>query len=184
MAEGFAAVEIHGIPLPAFIKSRCLPEFVLLTDHIGKRHSLRLQRFTSVGCINIVEYQLQRGAVAYDMVDIKKEVEMLAVLQQSDAEETVIIDVKRHPHPLLFLFNVGDMLHNQGECLAIVNALYRVSLPVQLNTGKQRGMCGNNNLCRRFKFFFIQTAVKRIQKGYVVTGFSRVLNALHINAVL
>ena len=67
------------------------------------------------------------------MMRIDEEVEMLAVLHQSDAEQSVVIDIERRYQPLLLRLYIGDMLHLQRESLAIINALYRFALLVQCN---------------------------------------------------
>ena len=68
------------------------------------------------------------------MMRIDEEVEVLAVLHQSDAEQPVVIDIERCYQPLLLRLYIGDMLHFQRESLAIINTLYRFALFVQCNT--------------------------------------------------
>ena len=87
---------------------------------------------------------------------------MHIVLQETNAEQPVIIDVKRYHHRLLFFFDISDVLNLQAESLAIIDALHRFALFVQFDACKQRRMCCHNRLYRCFELFFIQTAIKRI----------------------
>ena len=56
---------------------------------------------------------------------------MLAVLEQTHAEQSVVIEVERRRHSLLFRLDIGDVLHLQAERLAVVEYLLRVALFVQ-----------------------------------------------------
>ena len=96
------------------------------------------------------------------MVNINKEIEMIAVLQKANAEQSVVIYVKWYHHSLLFLFDISDMLYLQAESLTVVDALHRFTLFVQFYSCKQRRMCSYDGLYSSLKISFIQTSIQRI----------------------
>ena len=87
---------------------------------------------------------------------------MLAVPQQADAEEPVAEYVIRHHHSFLFPLYIGDMLHLQSECLAVINRLHWFTLLIHLYACEKRGMSSHCSFDGIFYPRFINTTVKHI----------------------
>ena len=87
---------------------------------------------------------------------------MLAVLQQSYAEQSVFIEVERCYQSLLLRFDIGDVLHLQTESLAIINKLDWFTLLIQFYASEQRGMGCYDRFYRSLQFLFIQATVEHI----------------------
>ena len=97
------------------------------------------------------------------MVDVEEEIEMLSILEQTDMEQSVLVDVERHDQRLSIerrLFNSQfSILNFQFECLCIVDSLQWVALLIQLNAGEQRWVCGYCKFNGFPEFFLLQCAV-------------------------
>ena len=65
---------------------------------------------------------------------------MLRILEQTDMEQTVLINIERHDHLLLLSLDVVDMFDVQSKRLGIVDGLQGIALLIQLYTGEERGM--------------------------------------------
>ena len=91
-----AAIEVLGIPLLALLESRCLAKSFFSQSYFSHRHRLGLQRTATINLIHIAQHHLQRGTVTNEVVNIQEEIEMLGILQQTDMEQTVLVDVERH----------------------------------------------------------------------------------------
>ena len=79
------------------------------------------------------------------MVKILEIVVVLLVVQQTDMEEAVAVDIERHDELWLDGLDIVNLLHCQRECLRVVYRLKGFSLFIQLYSGKQRRMrlhCG------------------------------------------
>ena len=87
---------------------------------------------------------------------------MLAILQQSDAEQAVAHNIERLDELRLLNLNVGRFLQLQTERFAIINSLHRLAIVTQFHTGKQRRMSLNSFLDGFCQAFAIQAAVERI----------------------
>ena len=88
---------------------------------------------------------------------------MLAVFQQSDTEQPVFKNMKRHHHSPLFRFNVYDTFYLQAESLAVIDGLHRVAVLIHFEARKKRRVSGYGNLYSCLQLYFIQTAIKWIQ---------------------
>ena len=162
LTESVAAIKILGIPLLTLLEGWCLHLLCFRTGHVGQCQNLWLYLLTTIGSINVGKYHLQGRTIGNEMVNVNEDVEMLAVFQQSDTEQPIFKDMKRHHHSPLFRFNVYDTFYLQAERLAVIDALHWFALFVQFNACKQRRMCGYNRLYRCLKLFFIQTDIKSI----------------------
>ena len=86
LCEAVATVEVLGVPLPAFVKGRCLAQRSFCRSHLGHRHLLWLQRSSTIHLIHVGQHDLQRGTIADDMVNVEEEVVVGCILQQTDME--------------------------------------------------------------------------------------------------
>ena len=85
------------------------------------------------------------------MVNVEEEVEMLRILEQTDMEQPVLINIERHDERLTIerpsILNVQCSIFNvQRKRLRIVNGLQGITLLIQLDTGEERGMRGDCRL--------------------------------------
>ena len=76
---------------------------------------------------------------------------MLRILEQTDMEQPVLINIERHDERLTIerpsILNVQCSIFNvQRKRLRIVNGLQGITLLIQLDTGEERGMRGDCRL--------------------------------------
>ena len=113
LRKAVATVEVLGVPLLTFFKGRCLAQFSLSDSHLCHRHGLRLQCSSTIDLIHISQHHLQRSTIADDMMNVEEEVVMLCIPQQSDMEQTILVDIKRHDELLLHNLDILDLLHTE-----------------------------------------------------------------------
>ena len=94
LCKAIATVEVLGIPLLTLLKGRCLAQFRLSHRHLCHRHGLGLQCSPTIDLIHIAQHHFQCRTVANDMVDVEEEVEMLCILQQTNMEQSILVNVE------------------------------------------------------------------------------------------
>ena len=189
LCEAVTTVEVLCVPLLAFVKGRRLAQLSLSRCHLCHRHGLRLQCTASVDLVYVAEHHLQGGAVADDMVDVEEEVEMLSILQQTDMEQPILVDVERHDERLPVerapIFNFQCSIFNvQCKRLRIVNGLQGVTLLVQFYTGKQRRMRCHSGLNGLLQLLLLERAVEHIEIRKIIARLSLMSDTLYIETVL
>ena len=118
------------------------------------------------------------------MMDVEQKIEMIAILQQSDMEKPVVVDVKRHNHLPLFCFNVGNVFYLESEGLAVIDSLLWVALFVQSDACEQGGVCCDGSLNCCLECFFIQTTVEYKEIRQIITNLTLMSNTFGIDAIL
>ena len=109
---------------------------------------------------------------------------MLAVLEQTHAEQSVVIEVEGLRHAWLLRLDVGDLLHLQAERLAVVYRLLRVTLLVQFYMREQRGMRCYGTLDGSLQLLLVNTVSELIQIGNLITYLALMSGTIGIDAIL
>ena len=188
LCEAVATVKVLCIPLLALLEGCRLTQLCLCRRHLCHCHRLGLQRTTIIHLVDVAEHHLQRRAVTNDMMDIEEEVEVFAVLEQTDVEQTVFVDVERldeRPPIKRSLLHVHrSLFRTQCERLRIVNCLQGITLLIQLYPREECRMRCHSRFDGLSQALLLQRAVKHIQIRQIITSLSLVGNTLHIETIL
>ena len=177
---------MRGIPLPGFLKRRRLTLGSLGDRHFGLRHQLAFQCLTTIGFIDIFNQHPQRTAVADDVMEVQQEIVLLAVCQQTDAEQPVAHETERLHEARLLSLDVRT-IDNRQLVLAdfsFVDGLHGVAVIVQGDAGEECRVCFHRRFDSLCQPDTIQAAIERIAIRKVITGLAFVVHTLHIQAIL
>ena len=86
LSENIAAVEVLCIPFFCLFESRRLPLGLFICRHSGQRKLLFLKREPMVSLVNVCEQQVHRSAIDDDMMIVDKEIQMVCIAKQANAE--------------------------------------------------------------------------------------------------
>ena len=94
-----------------------------------------------ISLIDIIEQQLHGSAVDNDVMIVDEEIESLGVAQQTDAEQTVAIDIEWSDQRGLHCLNILNVFHMKRPRIDVGrNVLHRFAVVVEHDAGEKRGM--------------------------------------------
>ena len=80
------------------------------------------------------------------MVIVYKQIVLLSIAQQADAEESVVVDIEGRNERWLHSLDGGDRLDGDGKTTVRTNGLKGLAIVVKTDAGEQRGMGGDSRL--------------------------------------
>ena len=131
------AVKMLGIPLPPCLADLRRASCLLLLCIFCQRQHLGIGGSTAVCHVNVMQQDLLRRAVVYDMVCVEEKIEMLIVLQQAHVEQP-------SSHQLEWLDEAAEvpflrLLHRERQRF-LLYMLHGDALVVQPQAGEERGV--------------------------------------------
>ena len=161
-----------------------LPENRLNSTAFRQRESLSIKCFPFVGILDIRQDDFLGGAVAEDMVDVEKEIDVVGRQQDFGAEKVTTVELHGYEQTRFLKLYIADFPNADVQRFRVAQLHLGVTVLISDDMAEQDRMSIESCLNRIAQAFGIDAAIHRVDVRELVIHFVFVTDTFGIDAIL